>query len=122
MDVLFTPSARVQFLSAVETIRRNNRAAARKFQQQTAKALKRLSRLPQSGTVVMEFPELPYREVYIKPYRFFYHVREDKLWIVALWRTVLRYPTNPRAHKARAVAWRRVAGAECPRAMASAPR
>ena len=85
MDVLFTPSARVQFLSAVETIRRNNRAAARKFQQQTAKALKRLSRLPQSGTVVMEFPELPYREVYIKPYRFFYRVREDKVWIVALW-------------------------------------
>lgn len=85
MEVLFTPSARVQFLSAVETLRRNHRAAARKFQQQTGKALKRLSRLPQSGTVVMEFPELPYREVYIKPYRFFYRVRDEKLWIVALW-------------------------------------
>ena len=65
----------------------------------------------------MEFPELPYREVYIKPYRFFYRIREDKVWMVALWRTVLRYPTNPRAHKAQAVASRRVAGAECPRAM-----
>ncbi len=85
MEVFFTPSARVQFLSAVETIRRSNRAAARRFQQQTAKALKRLSRLPQSGTVVMEFPDLPYREVFIKPYRFFYRVREDKVWIVALW-------------------------------------
>ena len=122
MDVLFTPSARVQFLSAVETIRRNNRAAARKFQQQTAKALKRLSRLPQSGTVVMEFPELPYREVYIKPYRFFYRVREDKVWIVALWRTVFRYPTNPSAHRAQAVASRRVAGENAPGPWAPAPR
>ncbi len=85
MEVLFTPSARVQFLSAVETIRRNNRAAARRFQQEAARALKRLSRLPQSGTVVMEFPDLPYREVYVKPYRFFYRVRDDNVWIVALW-------------------------------------
>jgi toxin ParE1/3/4 len=85
VEVFFTPSARVQFLSAVETIRRNNRAAARRFQQQTGRALKRLSRLPQSGTVVIEFPELPYREVYVKPYRFFYRVREDRVWIVALW-------------------------------------
>ena len=103
MEVLFTPSARVQFLSAVETIRGNNRAAARRFQQQTAKALKLLSRLPQSGAVVMEVQELPYREVYIKPCRFFHRVREDKVWIVALWRTALRYPTNPRAHRAQAV-------------------
>ena len=94
MDVFFTPSARIQFLSAIETIRRNNRAAARKFQQQAAKALKRLSRLPESGTVVMEFPELPYREVYIKPYRFFYRVRDDKVWIVALG-TAHQIPDEP---------------------------
>ena len=94
MDVLFTPSARVQFLSAVETTRRNNRDAARRFQQQAAKALRRLSRLPQSGTVVTEFPELPYREVYIKPYRFFYRVREDKVWIVALWHSA-QIPEEP---------------------------
>ncbi len=96
MEVFFTPSARVQFLSAVETIRRSNRAAARRFQQQTAKALKRLSRLPQSGTVVMEFPDLPYCEVFIKPYRFFYRVREDKVWIVALWHGA-QLPDEPKS-------------------------
>ena len=85
MEVLFTPSARVQFLTAVETIRRNNRAAARRFRQQAGKALKRLSRFPQSGAVVTELPELPDREVYVKPYRFFYRVREDTVWVVALW-------------------------------------
>jgi hypothetical protein len=50
VDVLFTPSARVQFLSAVETIRRNNRDAARKSssnrrQKRSSGALVSLSRV-----------------------------------------------------------------------------
>jgi toxin ParE1/3/4 len=45
----------------------------------------RLSRFPQSGAVILEFPDLPYREIYIKSYRFFDRVREDTVWIVALW-------------------------------------
>ncbi len=85
MKVVFAPSARIQFLAAVETIRRNNRSAARKFRLQAGKALKRLARFPQSGAVIFEFPELPYREIHIKPYRFFYRVREETVWIVALW-------------------------------------
>ncbi|MFI5458693.1 MAG: type II toxin-antitoxin system RelE/ParE family toxin [Isosphaerales bacterium] len=85
MKVLFTPSARVQFLTAVETIRRNNQAAARRFRLQAGKSLKRLERFPRSGAVIPEFPELSYREIYVKPCRFFYRVREDTVWIVALW-------------------------------------
>jgi toxin ParE1/3/4 len=85
VKVLFTPSARIQFLVAVETIRRNNQDAARRFRLQAGKALKRLSRFPRSGAVILEFPEFPYREIYVKPYRFFYRVREDTVWIVALW-------------------------------------
>jgi toxin ParE1/3/4 len=85
VKVVFTPSARIQFLAAVETIRRNNQGAARKFRLQAGKALKRLARFPQSGAVIFEFPEVPYREIYIKPYRFFYRVREETVWIVGLW-------------------------------------
>jgi len=85
VKVLFTPSARVQFLTAVETIRRNNQAAARRFRLQAGQSLKRLERFAGSGAVIPEFPELPYREIYVKPYRFFYRVREDTVWIVALW-------------------------------------
>jgi toxin ParE1/3/4 len=85
VEVLFTPSARAQFLSAIKTIRGHNRTAARKFRQQAEKTLKRLSRIPQSGAVILEFPELPYREIYVNPYRFFYRVREDTVWIVARW-------------------------------------
>jgi plasmid stabilization system protein ParE len=85
VKVSFTPTAKLQFLNAIEGIRRNNRDAARKFRQEAGKALKRLARFPQSGTVVNEFPELPYREVYIRPYRFFYGVRDNTVRVVALW-------------------------------------
>jgi plasmid stabilization system protein ParE len=32
-----------------------------------------------------EFPDLPFREVVIAPYRFFYRVKENTVWIVAVW-------------------------------------
>ena len=94
MDVLFTPSARGQFLNAVGTIRRHNRAAARKFRQQAGKALERLTRFPNSGVAVVEFPDLPYREVYVKPYRFFYRVRDEAVWVVAVWHAA-QMPDDP---------------------------
>jgi toxin ParE1/3/4 len=85
VDVVFTASARIQFLNAIESIRNNNRSAARKFRRKAGTALKRLSRFPESGTTIDEFPDLPYREVYIKPYRFFYRARFQTIWIVAVW-------------------------------------
>jgi toxin ParE1/3/4 len=85
MDVQFTPAGRRQFLAAIATIRKVNAAAARQFRQRAEKALKRLERFPASGAVVAEFPDLPYREVYVKPYRFFFRVRDKTVWVVAVW-------------------------------------
>ena len=85
MDLRFTPSARIQFLRAIETIRRNNSDAAKKFRLRAGNTLKRLCRFPDSGATLVEFPELPYREVDVKPYRFFYRVRDDTVWVVAVW-------------------------------------
>ena len=85
MRVRFTPSARAQFLAAVDTIRQHNATAARQFRQRGGKALERLGRFPQSGALVAEFPELPFREVYVKPYRFFYRTQGKTVWVVAVW-------------------------------------
>jgi plasmid stabilization system protein ParE len=85
MDVRFTASGRIQFLAAVGSIRRRSPQAARQFRQRAEKALKRLAKFPNSGALVTEFPDLPYREVYIQPYRFFYKVVEKTVWVVALW-------------------------------------
>ena len=85
MKVRFTPSARTQFLSALSYIRRDKPSAAANFRDRTEKILRRLEDLPESGRIIPEFPELPYREVIISPYRFFYKIKADVVWIVAVW-------------------------------------
>lgn len=85
MKVKFTPSARTQFLSALSYIRKDKPSAAVSFRNRAEKILRRLEDLPQSGRTIPEFPELPYREVVISPYRFFYKVKVDAVWIIAVW-------------------------------------
>jgi plasmid stabilization system protein ParE len=55
------------------------------FRNRVEKVLRRLEEFPESGRVVPEFPDLPYREVIITPYRFFYRLHGDVAWIVAVW-------------------------------------
>ena len=85
MKVRFTPFARNQFLSALAYIRLDKPSAATKFRDRSEKVLLRLVNLPESGRIIPEFPELSYREVIITPYRFFYKIKDDVVWIVAVW-------------------------------------
>ncbi|NTW29615.1 MAG: type II toxin-antitoxin system RelE/ParE family toxin [Coriobacteriia bacterium] len=85
MRVLFTPSAREQFLAALAYIRQDSPAAAWAVRERSEAALRRLKDFPESGRVLPEFPDLPFREVIVPPYRFFYRVREDAVWVVAVW-------------------------------------
>ena len=85
MKVLFTPSGRKQFLEAVAYIYRENPTAAIAFRHRAEKVLSRLRKFPQSGRVLPEFPDLPFREVLVTPYRFFYRVKGKNVWIVAVW-------------------------------------
>lgn len=85
MKILFTPSARNQFLSAIAYIRQDEPDAAIRFRRRAETVLKRLVRFPKSGRVIPEFPDLPHREVVIAPYRFFYRVKGKIIWIVAVW-------------------------------------
>ena len=96
MKVRFTPSARAQFLSALTFIRRDKSAAAIRFRDRTETILRRLEGFPESGRVVPEFPDLPYREVIIPPYRFFYRIKGDVVWIVAVWHGA-QLPKEPRS-------------------------
>ena len=85
MRVRFTPFARAQFLAAIAYIHRGNPTAARAFRHKAQKALSRLRRFPQSGLVLPEFPDLPFREIIVGSYRFFYRTKEKTVWIVAVW-------------------------------------
>jgi plasmid stabilization system protein ParE len=82
--VRFTPTARTQFLAALNYIRRDRPSAASRFRIRAERVLKRLERHPQWG-VLPEFPELPYREVIVPPYRFFYRMKTRTVWIVGVW-------------------------------------
>ena len=85
MKIQFTPTAKKQFLSALSYIRRDKPSAAVNFRNRAEKILRRLEDFPESGRTIPEFPELPYREVVISPYRFFYRIKNNIVWIVAVW-------------------------------------
>jgi len=85
VKVKFTPSARTQLLSALSYIQKDKPSAAVSFRNRAEKILRRLEAFPESGRIIPEFPELPYREAIISLYRFFYKVRVDVVWIVAVW-------------------------------------
>ena len=85
MRVRLTPSARRQFLEALDHIREDNPAAAASVLEQATTALSRLRDFPESGHAIPEFPDLPHREVLVAPYRFFYRIVDDTVWIVAVW-------------------------------------
>ncbi len=84
MKVRFTPSARVHFLAALAYIRQDSPQSAVHFRNRVEKILRRLDDFPESGGIIPEFPELPYREVVVSPYRFFYRVKGEIVWIVAV--------------------------------------
>jgi toxin ParE1/3/4 len=85
LRVLFTPSGRDQFLEAIGYIHRDNPTGAIAFRRRAEKVLSRLRKFPQSGRALPEFPDLPFREVIVNPYRFFYRVKGRTVWIVAVW-------------------------------------
>jgi len=85
LRIRFTPSARLQFLEGLPYIRRDNPLAAKRFRERAEKVLRRLEAHPDSGRVIPEFPDLPHREVIVRPYRFFYRVEKKTIWIVAVW-------------------------------------
>ncbi len=85
MKIIFTPTARKQFFNALAYIRRDKPSAAISFRKKAEQTLSRLRDHPQSGRSIPEFPDLPYREVIVAPYRFFYKVRNNTVWIVAVW-------------------------------------
>ncbi|MGE0443212.1 MAG: type II toxin-antitoxin system RelE/ParE family toxin [Gemmatimonadales bacterium] len=85
MKVRFTPSGERQFLGIVAYILAHRPSAARRFHARAVAALRRLERFPESGRRIPEFPDLPYREVVLRPYRLFYRVAGDTVWVVAVW-------------------------------------
>ena len=95
MKIRFTPSAETELLSAVKYIKNDNTEAALKFLKKADDLLHRLENHPLSGRTIPEFPGLPYRELLVLPYRFFYSIENKTIWIVAVWHTA-QIPIEPK--------------------------
>jgi plasmid stabilization system protein ParE len=98
VKVRFTPCGRIQFLQAVSYILQHNPKAAIKFRKRAERALRRLTRYPESGRLIPEFPDLPFREVIVPPYRFFYRLEDRTIWVVACWHGA-QLPMEPMEEK-----------------------
>ncbi len=85
MKVRFTPAGEQQFLAVMAHILADRPSAARRFQERATKVLRQLETFPESGRRVTEFPDLPFREVIVRPYRFFYRVGPRAVWVVGVW-------------------------------------
>jgi toxin ParE1/3/4 len=85
VKVRFALSARTQLLEGLRYIHRENPSAAVALRRTVETRLRRLERFPDSGRRIPEFPDLPYREVVVNPYRFFYRLQGKVVWVVAVW-------------------------------------
>ena len=98
MRVRFTPAGRRQFLAAIAHIAADRPVAAARFLARAKTALRRLVRCSKSGRRIPEFPDLPYRELVLPPYRFFYRTEGPVVWIVAVWHGA-QLPDQPSARR-----------------------
>ncbi len=94
MEIRFTLSARSQFNAALRFIGADKPSAAKDFRVKAEKSLERLKDFPDSGRPLPEFPDLPYREVIVRPYRFFYRVEDEVVLIVGVWHGA-QLPSEP---------------------------
>lgn len=55
------------------------------FREKAEKALSRLTVFPESIRIIPEFTDLPFREIIVRLYWFFYKVKDKIVWIIAVW-------------------------------------
>jgi plasmid stabilization system protein ParE len=98
LEVRFTPFARRQFQEILESIHADRPGAAVAFLRRVSSTLLRLHDFPGSGRRIPEFLTLPYREILVPPYRLFYLVDDDVVWVVAVWHE-RQSPEPPQEHR-----------------------
>jgi toxin ParE1/3/4 len=94
VKILFTPAGHQQFLDALLYLYRENPSAAQRFRKKAETTLSRLKKFPESGRYIPEFPDLSFREVIIRPFLFFYKIKDEMVWIVAVWHSA-QLPEDP---------------------------
>lgn len=61
--------------------------AAKRYVQRVFEAVERLEQFPNSGSIPLEIPDLPYRQVVVPPCRIFYRVEKEHVFILYVMRS-----------------------------------
>lgn len=85
MKVLLTDSGRRQLRAAVEAILRRDREQASRFRTASESLLTNPRAIERRGAPLPEFADLPFREVPIDGYRFFFRSEGETLWLAGVW-------------------------------------
>lgn len=85
MRIEFTRTARTQLTAGLSYIRRDKPSVARALKERIQTGLRNLLEYPESGRIIPEFPDLPYRELVVAPFRIFYRTSAERLFVVAVW-------------------------------------
>ncbi len=85
IKVRFADAAQDAYVAAIDYLLTHNPFAAERFVTDVDAALERLRRFPESGAIIREDPSGPFRQFFVKPYRFFYRLDGDTVLIVAVW-------------------------------------
>jgi toxin ParE1/3/4 len=95
VKIRFANTARISLHTAINFIQQDNPTAAVNFLERVEKTLRRLEKFPESGRRIPEYPELPYRELLVLPYRLFYRKDGKTIFVVAVWHTA-QIPSEPK--------------------------
>jgi toxin ParE1/3/4 len=98
VKIRFANTAKISLHSAINFIRKDNPTAAANSLERVEKTIRRLEKYPDSGRRIPEYPELPYRELLVLPYGFFYKIDGKTIFIVAVWHTA-QIPIEPKKQK-----------------------
>lgn len=85
MRVQLAPSARAQFLDALEFIRQDDPEAAERLLGRVAEATRHLALHPGLGHEIPGYPNSRHRQIVVRPYRMFYRVDNQTVLIVGIW-------------------------------------
>ena len=85
MEIRFNAATADAYNAVAGYLSAHDPAAALRFVSDVDAALTRLQRFPALGAPVAAPGLVPMRQFLVPPYRFFYRVEQDTLWVVALW-------------------------------------
>jgi len=81
-EVIWAEAALADLNEIAEYIALSNRPAAKRLIKNIFAHISRLERFPQSGRIMPEFNDLPYREVLVNPCRILYKIDSDTVYIL----------------------------------------